>query len=88
MCAVCPPPPPTENRTTTWEDPRMLNPSIAGEVVPYSRDYKQKYEYLRNQLKRPVSPGRGHRDEGPVEERRSVLCDGGGAVRVVDDVRV
>ncbi|XP_037088392.1 E3 ubiquitin-protein ligase Nedd-4-like isoform X1 [Pollicipes pollicipes] len=42
-----------KNRTTTWEDPRLLNPSIAGEVVPYSRDYKQKYEYLRNQLKRP-----------------------------------
>lgn len=42
------------NRITTWEDPRLLNPFIAGQVVPYSRNYKQKYEYLRHQFKRPV----------------------------------
>lgn len=41
-------------RTTQWEDPRMLNPNIAGQAVPYSRDYKQKYEYLKSQLRKPV----------------------------------
>lgn len=44
-----------ENRTTTWEDPRLLNPAIAGRAIPYSRDYKQKYEYLKSNLPRPVS---------------------------------
>jgi len=42
-------------RTTQWEDPRLSNPNIAGEAVPYSRDYKQKYEYLKSQLRKPVS---------------------------------
>ncbi|KAF7993558.1 hypothetical protein HCN44_010153 [Aphidius gifuensis] len=38
--------PATQNtRTTQWEDPRMSNPQIAGPAVPYSRDYKLKYEY-------------------------------------------
>ena len=27
-------------RTTQWEDPRICNPKIAGNPVPYSRDYK------------------------------------------------
>ncbi|XP_013792234.2 E3 ubiquitin-protein ligase NEDD4-like [Limulus polyphemus] len=40
-------------RTTQWEDPRMSNPNIAGPAVPYSRDYKQKYEYLKNKLPKP-----------------------------------
>lgn len=43
-------------RTTQWEDPRLSNPNIAGQAVPYSRDYKQKYEYLKSQLRKPVSP--------------------------------
>lgn len=42
-------------RTTQWDDPRLSNPKIAGQAVPYSRDYKQKYEYLKSQLKKPVS---------------------------------
>ncbi|XP_044735914.1 E3 ubiquitin-protein ligase Nedd-4 isoform X6 [Chrysoperla carnea] len=40
-------------RTTQWEDPRMSNPQIAGPAVPYSRDYKRKYEYLKTQLRKP-----------------------------------
>eukprot|EP00088_Acartia_fossae_P069938 TRINITY_DN9237_c0_g1_i1.p1 TRINITY_DN9237_c0_g1~~TRINITY_DN9237_c0_g1_i1.p1 ORF type:complete len:874 (-),score=165.88 TRINITY_DN9237_c0_g1_i1:8-2629(-) len=40
-------------RITQWEDPRISNPQIAGQAVPYSRDYKRKYEYLRAQLKKP-----------------------------------
>ncbi|KAL4709251.1 hypothetical protein ACJJTC_010712, partial [Scirpophaga incertulas] len=40
-------------RTTQWEDPRLSNPQIAGPAVPYSRDYKRKYEYLKSQLKKP-----------------------------------
>lgn len=41
-------------RVTQWEDPRLSNPNIAGIAVPYSRDYKQKYEYLKSQLRKPV----------------------------------
>lgn len=33
----------------------MSNPNIAGQAVPYSRDYKQKYEYFKSQLRKPVS---------------------------------
>ena len=40
-------------RTTQWEDPRISNPSIAGPAIPYNRDYKRKYDYLKNQLKKP-----------------------------------
>ncbi|XP_065219668.1 E3 ubiquitin-protein ligase NEDD4 isoform X1 [Planococcus citri] len=40
-------------RTTQWEDPRLSNPKIAGPALPYSRDYKRKYEYLKNQLRKP-----------------------------------
>ncbi|XP_055542084.1 E3 ubiquitin-protein ligase Nedd-4-like isoform X4 [Wyeomyia smithii] len=42
-------------RATQWDDPRLSNPRIAGQVVPYSRDYKQKYEYLKSQLKKPAN---------------------------------
>ncbi|XP_058446639.1 E3 ubiquitin-protein ligase Nedd-4-like isoform X2 [Malaya genurostris] len=42
-------------RATQWDDPRLSNPKIAGQVVPYSRDYKQKYEYLKSQLKKPAN---------------------------------
>ncbi|XP_065075186.1 E3 ubiquitin-protein ligase Nedd-4-like isoform X2 [Ochlerotatus camptorhynchus] len=42
-------------RTTQWDDPRLSNPKIAGQAVPYSRDYKQKYEYLKSQLKKPTN---------------------------------
>lgn len=42
-------------RTTQWEDPRLNNPNIAGQAVPYSRDYRRKYEYLQMKLPRPTS---------------------------------
>ncbi|KRZ55576.1 E3 ubiquitin-protein ligase NEDD4 [Trichinella nativa] len=40
-------------KTTQWEDPRFYNPQIAGPAVPYSRDYKRKYEYFRAHLIKP-----------------------------------
>lgn len=42
-------------KTTQWEDPRLNNPTIAGQAVPYSRDYRRKYEYLQMKLPRPSS---------------------------------
>lgn len=42
-----------KNRTTTWEDPRLHNPAIAGKAIPYNRDYKQKYEYFKTTLPKP-----------------------------------
>ncbi|XP_062537426.1 E3 ubiquitin-protein ligase Nedd-4-like isoform X1 [Armigeres subalbatus] len=42
-------------RTTQWEDPRLSMPNIAGQAVPYSRDYKRKYEYLKGQLRKPAN---------------------------------
>ncbi|XP_013114565.2 E3 ubiquitin-protein ligase Nedd-4 isoform X2 [Stomoxys calcitrans] len=42
-------------RTTQWEDPRLSNPNIAGQAVPYSRDYKQKYEYFKSHLRKPTN---------------------------------
>lgn len=42
-------------RTTQWDDPRLSNPLIAGPAVPYSRDYKRKYEYLQNKIARPTT---------------------------------
>uniref|UniRef100_A0A8B9KL87 E3 ubiquitin-protein ligase n=1 Tax=Astyanax mexicanus TaxID=7994 RepID=A0A8B9KL87_ASTMX len=41
-------------KTTQWEDPRLQNSAITGPAVPYSRDYKQKYEYFRRKLKKPA----------------------------------
>jgi len=40
-------------RATQWEDPRISNPTIAGPAIPYSRDYKRKFEFLKAQLKKP-----------------------------------
>lgn len=45
----------SDTRTTQWEDPRLSNPNIAGQAVPYSRDYKQKYEYFKSHIRKPVS---------------------------------
>ncbi|KAF5292290.1 hypothetical protein FQA39_LY03324 [Lamprigera yunnana] len=42
-------------RTTQWEDPRLSNPQIAGPAVPYSRDYKRKYEFMKTQLRKPTN---------------------------------
>ncbi|KAG5848966.1 hypothetical protein ANANG_G00105060 [Anguilla anguilla] len=41
-------------KTTQWEDPRLQSSAITGPAVPYSRDYKQKYEYFRKKLKKPA----------------------------------
>lgn len=43
-----------DTRTTQWEDPRLSNPNIAGPAIPYSRDYKRKYEFMKTQLRKPV----------------------------------
>ncbi|XP_054858178.1 E3 ubiquitin-protein ligase NEDD4 isoform X2 [Eublepharis macularius] len=40
-------------RRTQWEDPRLQNVAITGPAVPYSRDYKRKYEFFRKKLKKP-----------------------------------
>ncbi len=42
------------NKRTTWEDPRLSDPNVSGPAMPYSRDYKWKYDYLKNQLRRPT----------------------------------
>uniref|UniRef100_A0A4W3GGU8 HECT-type E3 ubiquitin transferase n=1 Tax=Callorhinchus milii TaxID=7868 RepID=A0A4W3GGU8_CALMI len=45
-------------KATQWEDPRLQNVAITGPAVPYSRDYKQKYDYFRKKLRKPVIPNR------------------------------
>nr|XP_021144000.1 E3 ubiquitin-protein ligase NEDD4-like isoform X2 [Columba livia] len=42
------------NKITQWEDPRLQNPAITGPAVPYSREFKQKYDYFRKKLKKPA----------------------------------
>ncbi|KAL0603888.1 E3 ubiquitin-protein ligase NEDD4-like [Plecturocebus cupreus] len=37
-----------------WKDPRLQNPAITGLAVPYSREFKQKYDYFRKKLKKPA----------------------------------
>ncbi|PNI74717.1 NEDD4 isoform 10 [Pan troglodytes] len=39
-------------KRTQWEDPRLENVAITGPAVPYSRDYKRKYEFFRRKLKK------------------------------------
>uniref|UniRef100_A0A8D3CTM6 E3 ubiquitin-protein ligase n=1 Tax=Scophthalmus maximus TaxID=52904 RepID=A0A8D3CTM6_SCOMX len=41
-------------RATQWDDPRLQNSAITGPAVPYSRDYKQKYDYFRKKMKKPA----------------------------------
>ncbi|CAG9821223.1 unnamed protein product [Phaedon cochleariae] len=67
-------------RTTQWEDPRLYNPQIAGPAIPYSRDYKRKYEYLKAQLKKPTNVP--NKFEIKVR-RRSILED---SYRVITSV--
>ncbi|XP_015254845.1 PREDICTED: E3 ubiquitin-protein ligase NEDD4 isoform X2 [Cyprinodon variegatus] len=40
-------------KTTQWDDPRLQNSAITGPAVPYSRDYKQKYDYFKKKLIKP-----------------------------------
>uniref|UniRef100_A0A8D2ZEE4 HECT-type E3 ubiquitin transferase n=1 Tax=Scophthalmus maximus TaxID=52904 RepID=A0A8D2ZEE4_SCOMX len=44
----------TNTRATQWDDPRLQNSAITGPAVPYSRDYKQKYDYFRKKMKKPA----------------------------------
>ncbi|XP_009867959.1 PREDICTED: E3 ubiquitin-protein ligase NEDD4 isoform X1 [Apaloderma vittatum] len=39
-------------KKTQWEDPRLQSVAITGPAVPYSRDYKRKYEFFRKKLKK------------------------------------
>nr|XP_005905690.1 PREDICTED: E3 ubiquitin-protein ligase NEDD4 isoform X4 [Bos mutus] len=39
-------------KKTQWEDPRLQHVAITGPAVPYSRDYKRKYEFFRRKLKK------------------------------------
>ena len=41
------------SRATQWDDPRMTDEKIAGPAIPYNRDYKRKYDYLKTQMKKP-----------------------------------
>ncbi|XP_034458220.1 E3 ubiquitin-protein ligase NEDD4-like isoform X4 [Hippoglossus hippoglossus] len=41
-------------KNTQWEDPRLQSPAITGPAVPYSREFKQKYDYFRKKLKKPA----------------------------------
>uniref|UniRef100_A0A8C1WZE7 E3 ubiquitin-protein ligase n=1 Tax=Cyprinus carpio TaxID=7962 RepID=A0A8C1WZE7_CYPCA len=41
-------------KKTQWEDPRLQSPAITGPAVPYSREFKQKYDYFRKKLKKPA----------------------------------
>ena len=53
-----PPSPSPDTKSTQWEDPRLIKKKqAAAAVVPYSRDYKAKYENFRKQLaqRKPVS---------------------------------
>ncbi|XP_063919084.1 E3 ubiquitin-protein ligase Nedd-4 isoform X4 [Zophobas morio] len=67
-------------RTTQWEDPRLSNPQIAGPAIPYSRDYKRKYEYMKTQLRKPNNVP--NKFEIKVK-RRSILED---SFRVITSV--
>lgn len=39
------------NKNTQWDDPRLR--LLGGPAVPYSRDYKRKYDYFRSKLRKP-----------------------------------
>ncbi|XP_053318908.1 E3 ubiquitin-protein ligase NEDD4 isoform X2 [Spea bombifrons] len=41
-------------KRTQWEDPRLQTAAITGPAVPYSRDYKRKYEYFRKKQKKQL----------------------------------
>uniref|UniRef100_A0A3P8XWG1 HECT-type E3 ubiquitin transferase n=1 Tax=Esox lucius TaxID=8010 RepID=A0A3P8XWG1_ESOLU len=45
---------PLDTKATQWEDPRLQSPAITGPAVPYSREFKQKYDYFRKKLKKPA----------------------------------
>lgn len=63
------------NRTTQWEDPRLQK--FAGPAVPYSRDYKQKYDAFKKSLPPPPSkPNQfGATDKYLIRVRRSYIYE-------------
>jgi len=67
---------------TQWEDPRLLDPTIAGPVVPYSRDYKQKYEFFKNKLSKTTPRDMPNRFEMKID-RRTILNDSFRAIQRV-----
>ncbi|XP_066923959.1 E3 ubiquitin-protein ligase NEDD4-like isoform X2 [Clytia hemisphaerica] len=43
-----------DTQSTQWEDPRLQTVAKQkSEALPYSRDYKRKYDFFRSRLKRP-----------------------------------
>ncbi|XP_057304153.1 E3 ubiquitin-protein ligase NEDD4-like isoform X3 [Hydractinia symbiolongicarpus] len=43
-----------ETQSTQWEDPRLqVQAKKKSQAIPYSRDYKRKYDFFRSRLKRP-----------------------------------
>merc|ERR1719376_1397406 len=59
-------------KKTQWEDPRLLDPVIAGPAVPYSRDYKQKYEFFKSKLHKNVPRDMPNRFEMKMD-RQNIL---------------
>ncbi|KAM3927557.1 E3 ubiquitin-protein ligase NEDD4 isoform 2-T2 [Leptodactylus fuscus] len=60
-------------KKTQWEDPRLQTAAITGPAVPYSRDYKRKYEYFRKKLKKHASVDIPNRFE--MKLRRSAIFE-------------
>ena len=50
---------------------RISNPTVAGPAIPYNRDYKRKYEFLKSQLKRPSNVPNKH----DIKVRRAHLLE-------------
>lgn len=70
------------NRKTQWEDPRLQSPDITGPAVPYSRDYKQKYEFFKLMLHKKTPRDIPNRFEMKMH-RNSILNDSYQAISVV-----
>ncbi|XP_039271295.1 E3 ubiquitin-protein ligase NEDD4-like isoform X2 [Styela clava] len=70
------------NRKTQWEDPRLQSPEITGPAVPYSRDYKQKYEFFRLKLHKSTPRDIPNRFEMKMH-RNSILNDSFRAISIV-----
>ncbi|RMZ94174.1 E3 ubiquitin- ligase Nedd [Brachionus plicatilis] len=63
------------NKRTQWEDPRLQK--FAGPAVPYSRDYKQKFDHYRRLLPAPPPKGSqyGGIDKYFIRVRRSNILE-------------
>ncbi|XP_065583551.1 E3 ubiquitin-protein ligase NEDD4-like [Artemia franciscana] len=67
-------------KITQWEDPRFSDQRIAGPPIPYSRDYKRKYEFFKNTL--PKAPHQPNKIEIRVS-RKCILED---SFRVISQI--